>query len=66
MPFKEAIIPLVDVMEPSAEAIESVNTVVNDDGVLTASNTDYEAVAQLPPAEATGWRCVSRSRRRPC
>ena len=47
MPFKEAIIPLVDVMEPSAEAIESVNTVVNDDGVLTASNTDYEAVAQL-------------------
>jgi shikimate dehydrogenase len=47
MPFKEAIIPLVDVMEPSALAIESVNTVVNDDGVLTASNTDYEAVALL-------------------
>jgi shikimate dehydrogenase len=47
MPFKEAIIPLVDVMEPSATAIRSVNTVVNDDGVLTASNTDYEAVAQL-------------------
>ncbi len=47
MPFKEAIIPLVDVMEPSARAIESVNTVVNDDGVLTASNTDYEAVAAL-------------------
>ena len=47
MPFKEAIIPLVDVMEPSALAIESVNTVVNDDGVLTASNTDYEAVEQL-------------------
>ncbi|NEN05923.1 shikimate 5-dehydrogenase [Diaminobutyricibacter tongyongensis] len=47
MPFKEAIIPLVDVMEPSAAAIQSVNTVVNDDGVLTASNTDYEAVAQL-------------------
>jgi shikimate dehydrogenase len=47
MPFKEAIIPLVDVMEPSALAIESVNTVVNDNGVLTASNTDYEAVAAL-------------------
>ena len=47
MPFKEAIIPLVDNLEPSAVAIESVNTVVNDDGVLTASNTDYEAVAQL-------------------
>jgi len=45
MPFKEAIIDLVDVMEASALAIESVNTVVNDDGVLTAYNTDFEAVA---------------------
>jgi shikimate dehydrogenase len=47
MPFKEAVIPLVDVMEESAAAIESVNTIVNDGGVLTASNTDYEAIAQL-------------------
>lgn len=47
MPFKEAVIPLVDVMEDSAAAIESVNTIVNDDGRLTASNTDYEAVAAL-------------------
>ncbi|WP_448006461.1 shikimate 5-dehydrogenase [Agromyces bauzanensis] len=47
MPFKEAVIPLVDVVEPSAAAIESVNTIVNDDGVLRASNTDVEAVAQL-------------------
>ncbi len=47
MPFKEAVIPLVDVLEESAAAIESVNTIVNDDGVLTASNTDYEAIAQL-------------------
>lgn len=47
MPFKEAVIPLVDDLEESAAAIESVNTIVNDDGRLTASNTDYEAVAQL-------------------
>ena len=47
MPFKEAVIPLVDVIEPSAAAIESVNTIVNDDGVLTAANTDFEAIAQL-------------------
>lgn len=47
MPFKEAVIPLVDNLEASAVAIESVNTVVNEDGLLTASNTDYEAVAQL-------------------
>lgn len=47
MPFKEAVIPLVDVMEPSALAIESVNTIVNDDGELHAYNTDYSAVATL-------------------
>lgn len=47
MPYKEAVIDLVDVMEPSAAAIESVNTVVNDDGVLRAYNTDYQAVADL-------------------
>ncbi|MWB97308.1 shikimate 5-dehydrogenase [Agromyces seonyuensis] len=47
MPFKEAVIPLVDELEESAAAIDSVNTIVNDGGRLTASNTDYEAVAQL-------------------
>ncbi len=47
MPFKEAVIPLVDVMEPSAAAIGSVNTIVNEAGRLSASNTDYEAVATL-------------------
>ena len=47
MPFKEAVLELVDVVEHSAAAIESVNTIVNNDGVLTASNTDYEAVANL-------------------
>lgn len=47
MPFKEAIIEFVDVMAPSALAIESVNTVVNGGGVLTASNTDFEAVLSL-------------------
>jgi shikimate dehydrogenase len=34
-------------MDPSATAIDSVNTIVNDDGVLTAYNTDYSAIAQL-------------------
>lgn len=47
MPFKEDIIKLVDAMLPSAQAIESVNTVVNDNGVLTASNTDYQAILDL-------------------
>ncbi len=47
MPFKQAVIDLVDEVEPSAAAIASVNTIVNDGGRLTASNTDYEAVAAL-------------------
>jgi shikimate dehydrogenase len=47
MPFKEDVIPLVDEVEPSARAIGSVNTIVNDDGRLTASNTDYIAVQRL-------------------
>ena len=47
MPYKEAVIPLVDELTASAKAIDSVNTIVNDDGRLTAYNTDYEAVAML-------------------
>lgn len=47
MPFKEAVIPLIDDLESSARAIDSVNTIVNDDGRLTGYNTDYVAVRQL-------------------
>ena len=47
MPFKEDVIALVDEVEPSARAIRSVNTIVNDGGVLTAANTDYIAIERL-------------------
>ena len=47
MPFKEACIPLLDEMDESASAIQSVNTIVNTDGRLRAYNTDYIAIAQL-------------------
>lgn len=47
MPFKEACIPFLDELDASARAIESVNTIVNDDGVLRAYNTDYIAIAKL-------------------
>ncbi|WP_404482464.1 shikimate 5-dehydrogenase [Novosphingobium sp. BL-52-GroH] len=47
MPFKEAVIPLIDALEPSASAIDSVNTIVNDDGTLTGYNTDFTAVRDL-------------------
>lgn len=58
MPFKEAVIDLVDEMMPSAAAIRSVNTIVNDDGILRAYNTDRIAVESLlashrvPPGSA--------------
>ena len=47
MPFKEAVIPLLDGLEGSAAAIDSVNTIVNDQGRLTGYNTDYSAVRDL-------------------
>ncbi len=47
MPFKQDVIALVDSVEDSARAINAVNTIVNDDGRLTASNTDYIAVQRL-------------------
>lgn len=47
MPFKEDVIALVDALDPSAEAIASVNTIVNTGGHLRAYNTDYLAVTHL-------------------
>lgn len=47
MPFKQAVIPLVDAVDHSAEVIGAVNTIVNDAGRLTAYNTDVVAVASL-------------------
>ena len=47
MPYKQDVISLVDEVEASALAINAVNTIVNDDGRLTASNTDYIAVQRL-------------------
>ena len=47
MPYKEHVIPLVDELDASASAIQSVNTIVNTDGHLRAYNTDYLAVTQV-------------------
>ncbi|KUH70003.1 shikimate dehydrogenase [Mycolicibacterium novocastrense] len=47
MPFKHDVLALVDEIEQSARSIGAVNTIVNDDGRLTASNTDYLAVQAL-------------------
>jgi len=41
MPHKISIIPLVDQLDPVAQAIGAVNTVVNTDGRLVGHNTDW-------------------------
>ena len=40
MPLKNAVIPFLDKVSPAAKAVGSVNTIVNDDGVLTGHITD--------------------------
>lgn len=40
MPNKNKMVELVDKMSPAAEMIGAINTVVNDDGILTGHNTD--------------------------
>lgn len=47
MPYKEDVMALVDELDPSAKAIDSVNTIVNTGGHLKAYNTDYTAIEQL-------------------
>ena len=42
VPHKQAVMPLLDELEPGAQAIGAVNTiVVGDDGRLTGHNTDW-------------------------
>lgn len=49
MPHKQAIVPLLDEMAPSAAAFDAVNTVVVRDGRAIGHNTDGDGfVASLP------------------
>lgn len=50
MPFKRDVIELLDAIADSASAIDAVNTIVNEDGILTGHNTDVVAVQSLLPA----------------
>ena len=40
IPYKVAVIPLLDELEPLAEKIGAVNTIVNNNGILKGFNTD--------------------------
>jgi shikimate dehydrogenase len=53
VPFKIEVMALLDKLDPLAERIGAVNTVVNDDGVLTGYNADAGgAVGALEEATA--------------
>ncbi len=46
IPHKVAVIPLLDKLDPLAEKIGAVNTIVNEDGFLTGYNTDATGFLQ--------------------
>ena len=46
IPHKVAVMPLLDKLDPLAEKIGAVNTVVNDNGVLKGYNTDASGFLQ--------------------
>jgi shikimate dehydrogenase len=46
VPYKEAVIPLLDEIDPLADGIGAVNTVVNRDGRLCGYNTDMTGFAR--------------------
>ena len=47
IPYKQAVIPWLDELEPSAAAIGAVNTVVNRNGRLIGCNTDLDGLLGL-------------------
>ena len=46
IPHKVAVLQFMDKLDPLAEKIGAVNTIVNDDGVLTGYNTDGAGLLQ--------------------
>jgi shikimate dehydrogenase len=60
LPHKVSAIKYIDRLDPLAEEIGAVNTIVNDDGILTGYNTDYQgAIKALEEVTAlTGKKAV--------
>lgn len=50
IPYKQFVIPYCDVVDPKAQSIGAVNTIVNRDGKLYGYNTDYAGFAYLAGA----------------
>ena len=61
MPCKNAVIPYLDKLTPAAEAIQAVNTIVNENGTLVGHNTDgcgYTQNLRRSGVEVKGERIV--------
>lgn len=63
VPHKEAILPLLDHVDPTARRVGAVNTVVNQDGLLAGYNTDVAGFQEtlrllLPDDGAAGHTCL--------
>lgn len=61
MPFKLEVLDLADAIDPLAKKIGAANTLVNDDGFVTAHNTDAEGAARALEELMTtlrGARCL--------
>lgn len=51
MPFKIDVMNYVDVLSEDVKKIGAANTIVNDNGILTAYNTDYIAAKSMLPCK---------------
>lgn len=58
IPYKQDVIPLLDHVDERALSIGAVNTIVNNDGVLTGYNTDYYGLKKL--IESTGVKLAGK------
>jgi shikimate dehydrogenase len=55
IPHKQAVVSLVDALDPLAEEIGAVNTTVVNDGEVSGSNTDYMGFLGNLDQNAPGW-----------
>lgn len=47
MPYKEIVLPYLDMISPLAKKIGSVNTIINTEGIKKGFNTDYLGLKEL-------------------
>ncbi|TVP90198.1 shikimate dehydrogenase [Alkalibacterium sp.] len=59
IPYKETVMPFLDDIDPTAQKLGVVNTILNQDGYLKGFNTDYDGFGLL--FERRGWSLKDKS-----